>query len=223
MNLSMDGEGKLTLSRKEFKILYNNILQNLIHRLSLRIPSTDPRMDIVARDLENYLSQTFQGLIQSLIIDGEDLSSTSILEVLKVDSHDDNVEPFDLATNNKLRQILIRNDELVLEISKLKRSLSLRAQDIYQEFTRSVDDQVSRIVAKIDLEVEQEQKRENEQDYTDITQFKFDEINKPYEDYLGFVNSLKNNLPLLQSEFERYDNTIDFLEKAHEEQMKQKD
>ena len=228
--------GKLSLTKKELKIIYNNLFQSIVHKLSLRFPPTDPRLEAVTNEAETYLTDTFQQLVKGLLVDGQDVSSMSINEVLKVDGQDDNVETFDSSIDNKLKQILIKNDELVVEVTRMKRTLPMKVQDLYQDLTSSIEEEVSDVLKIIDEETEEyrvntlgegisgtngiSKARQTLVD-DELVQFNFDDLNDTYRNYLELADSLNKKLPSLKLELQRYSKTVNFLKTMHEQQNQQ--
>ncbi|CAK9442197.1 uncharacterized protein LODBEIA_P59400 [Lodderomyces beijingensis] len=210
--------GKLALTRKEFKILYNNILQNIQHRLDLRLPSTDSRVDPTSHSLESSLSTVFRDLVGAILIDGEDLSTTPLAQILKVDDADDNVEPYDHGMNQRLTQLNYRINELMLDVTKSRRDAPLQVEKMYEAFVRCVDDEVAEMVASIDREVdEQEQEESNGKGVgsaAGLADFDFESLNDTCEGYMQDMDALNRKLPQMQLVLERYQETVDFLEKT---------
>ncbi|KAI5959835.1 uncharacterized protein KGF55_005067 [Candida pseudojiufengensis] len=208
-----DDYEKVRISKKELKFLYNNILNSTITKLDLHLPTTkeDPLKTKIYLDIENYLLKSFQNLLKSLLIDGEDLSNEDIITILKVDDNDTNVEPFDYNINDQLRTILNEYDNLVLDLGELKRTLPKRAQDKYFKLVSKIDEEVSETINNINKEVEEAKlKQEGDKEFVEIN---FNEFNKEYYDYLLRFDQINSKLPNLKMEFDRFNKAIEFLEK----------
>ncbi|KAI5949421.1 hypothetical protein KGF54_005656 [Candida jiufengensis] len=209
-----DDYEKVKISKKELKFLYSNILTSTISKLDLHLPTTseDPLKSKIHKDIEIYLLNSFQNLLKSLLIDGEDLSNESIKTILKVDDNDTNVELFDIEINDKLRNILIEYDDMILSIGELKRTLPKRAQDKYFQLVSKIDNEVSEVINNINTEIEEAGLKEEKGD-GGLGSIDFNEFNKEYYEYLLKFDLINTKLPNLKMEFDRFNKTIEFLSK----------
>lgn len=54
-----------------------------------------------------------------------------------------------------------------------------------------------------------------------IESMDFSQINQNYNDHLQLLNETNKNLPSLKIEFEKYNRTVQFLEDAYQQQLKE--
>ncbi|KAI5959122.1 hypothetical protein CANMA_004140 [Candida margitis] len=206
---------KIVISRKELKTLYNNLLKSTILNLNLHLPTShnDPIKNEVYQKVEKCLLNSFQNLLSSLLVDGEDRSNVPIQELLSVDDKDDDVEPFDIELNNQLREILTEYDDVTVELSELKRALSRRAVEKYQNSVVRVDDEVTRIIKLIDEKVEQSVEDNSDRDAATklLSEINIDQLNETYYGYLQTINQLNDTVPRLKQEVSAYSKSVDFL------------
>lgn len=205
---------KIVITRKELKTLYNNILKSMILKLNLHLPTShnDPIKNEVYLKVENCLLNTFQNLLSSLLVDGEDRSRESIRELLLVNDKDDDVEPFDVELDNELRTILTEYDDLTVELSELKRKLLKGIVEKYQNSVARIDDEVTRIIGLIDESVEQrETNNPVDSAIAKLGEVDIDRMNEDYFKYLQKINHLNEKVPLLEKEINEYSKLVDFL------------
>ena len=205
---------KIAITRKELKTLYNNILKSMVLKLNLHLPTThnDPIKNEVYLKVETCLLNSFQNLLCSLLVDGEDRRNEPIRELLLVNDKDDEVEPFDVELDNELRTILTEYDDVTVELSELKRSLLKGISEKYQNSVVRIDDEVTRIIRLIDENVGQREK----EGLMDVVLAKWgdvdiDRMNEEYFKYLQTVNQLSEEVPLLRRDVGAYSKLVDFL------------
>ena len=205
---------KIAITRKELKTLYNNILKSMVLKLNLHLPTThnDPIKNEVYLKVETCLLNSFQNLLCSLLVDGEDRRNEPIRELLLVNDKDDEVEPFDVELDNELRTILTEYDDVTVELSELKRSLLKGISEKYQNSVVRIDDEVTRIIRLIDENVGQREKEGVIDDaLAKLGDVDIDRMNEEYFKYLQTVNQLSEEVPLLRSDVGAYSKLVDFL------------
>ncbi|CAD1810913.1 Kinetochore protein Mis14 like family protein [Candida parapsilosis] len=205
---------KIAITRKELKTLYNNILKSMVLKLNLHLPTThnDPIKNEVYSKVETCLLNSFQNLLCSLLVDGEDRRNEPIRELLSVNDKDDEVEPFDVELDNELRTILTEYDDVTVELSELKRSLSKGISEKYQNSVVRIDDEVTRIIRLIDENVGQREKEGVIDDaLAKLGDVDIDRMNEEYFKYLQTVNQLSEEVPLLRRDVGAYSKSVDFL------------
>lgn len=205
---------KIVITRKELKTLYNNILKSMILKLNLHLPTShnDPIKNEVYLKVENCLLNTFQNLLSSLLVDGEDRSRESIRELLLVNDKDDDVEPFDVELDNELRTVLTEYDDVTVELSELKRTLLKGIVEKYQNSVARIDDEVTRIIGLIDESVEQrETNNPVDSAIAKLGEVDINRMNEDYFKYLQKINYLNGKVPLLEKEINEYSKLVDFL------------
>jgi len=205
---------KIAITRKELKTLYNNILKSMVLKLNLHLPTThnDPIKNEVYLKVETCLLNSFQNLLCSLLVDGEDRRNEPIRELLLVNDKDDEVEPFDVELDNELRTILTEYDDVTVELSELKRSLLKGISEKYQNSVVRIDDEVTRIIRLIDENVGQREKEGVIDDaLAKLGDVDIDRMNEEYFKYLQTVNQLSEEVPLLRRDVGAYSKLVDFL------------
>ncbi|KAG5418043.1 hypothetical protein I9W82_004372 [Candida metapsilosis] len=205
---------KIAISRKELKTLYNNILKSMLLKLNLHLPTShyDPVKNEVYSKVESCLLNSFQNLLSSLLVDGADRSNESIKELLSVNDKDDDVEPFDIALDNELREILTEYDDVTVELSELKRTLQKGIVGKYQNSVARIDDEVTQIIQLIDEKVEQHEKENTVDDAVkSLGEVDIDRMNEGYFTYLQTIDKLNGKVPHLKQEVSNYSKSVDFL------------
>jgi len=162
--------------------------------------------------VETCLLNSFQNLLCSLLVDGEDRRNEPIRELLLVNDKDDEVEPFDVELDNELRTILTEYDDVTVELSELKRSLLKGISEKYQNSVVRIDDEVTRIIRLIDENVGQREKEGVIDDaLAKLGDVDIDRMNEEYFKYLQTVNQLSEEVPLLRRDVGAYSKLVDFL------------
>ncbi|KAI5959106.1 hypothetical protein KGF57_002202 [Candida theae] len=213
LNIQNDYE-KIFITRKELKTLYNNILKSLLVKLNLHLPTSnnDPIKNEVYSKVESCLLNTFQNLLSSLLVDGEDRSRDSIMELLSVDDNDNDVEPFDIELDNELRAILTEYDDVTVELSELKRVLQKSIVDNYQNSVARIDDEVTQVIQLIDDNVGRREKDPLAGEALEsLNEVDIDRMNADYFKYLQTIDKLSERVPHLRKEIGEYSKSIDFL------------
>lgn len=212
----MDDYEKITLSKQDLRYIYGQILNQTTSKLDLHLPSlrSDPLKNKVANVLDEFLMETFDLAKSSLVIDGQDITyegtHQDIKDLLTLKPRE-KVEPFDLAINSKLRDILLQVEEETTALTRLRRELPIRVKDAYQNLVKKTDSEISTLLAELD---EQNVTSDPEVTIPD----NMDEIANEYEKHILILNDLNKTIPARKAELNRYDDTILFLEVAHQQQ-----
>lgn len=212
----MDDYEKITLSKQDLRYIYGQILNQTTSKLDLHLPSlrSDPLKNKVANVLDEFLMETFDLAKSSLVIDGQDITyegtHQDIKDLLTLKPRE-KVEPFDLTINSKLRDILLQVEEETTALTRLRRELPIRVKDAYQNLVKKTDSEISTLLAELD---EQNVTSDPEVTIPD----NMDEIANEYEKHILILNDLNKTIPARKAELNRYDDTILFLEVAHQQQ-----
>ena len=212
----MDDYEKITLSKQDLRYIYGQILNQTTSKLDLHLPSlrSDPLKNKVANVLDEFLMETFDLAKSSLVIDGQDITfegtHQDIKDLLTLKPRE-KVEPFDLAINSKLRDILLQVEEETTALTRLRRELPIRVKDAYQNLVKKTDSEISTLLAELD---EQNVTSDPEVTIPD----NMDEIANEYEKHILILNDLNKTIPARKAELNRYDDTILFLEVAYQQQ-----
>lgn len=214
----MDDYEKITLSKQDLRYIYGQILNRTTSKLDLHLPSlrSDPLKNKVANVLDEFLLGTFDLAKSSLVIDGQEMAyddnDNDIKDLLTLKPRE-KVEPFDLATNSKLRDILLQVEEETTSLTRLRRELPVRVKDAYQKLVTKTDSEVSTLLAELDAQTDQTE--------PDINIPNMDETAADYEKHILILNDLNKTIPARKAELDRYDETILFLEVAYQQQEKE--
>lgn len=148
------------------------------------------------------------------MIDGQDITFEGTHQYIKdllTLKPREKVEPFDLAINSKLRDILLQVEEETTALTRLRRELPIRVKDAYQNLVKKTDSEISTLLAELD---EQNVTSDPEVTIPD----NMDEIANEYEKHILILNDLNKTIPARKAELNRYDDTILFLEVAYQQQ-----
>ena len=212
----MDDYEKITLSKQDLRYIYGQILNQTTSKLDLHLPSlrSDPLKNKVANVLDEFLMESFDLAKSSLVIDGQDITfegtHQGIKDLLTLKPRE-KVEPFDLAINSKLRDILLQVEEETTALTRLRRELPIRVKDAYQNLVKKTDSEISTLLAELD---EQNVTSDPEVTIPD----NIEDIANEYEKHILILNDLNKTIPARKAELNRYDDTILFLEVAHQQQ-----
>ncbi|CAX40719.1 kinetochore complex subunit, putative [Candida dubliniensis CD36] len=225
MDFQSDYE-KIDLSKQDFQYVFNNILQAIMAKLNLHLPAAqnDPLKEQVSTILEEFLINTFDNSKYSILADGLDLQNVSIHDILSLKTLE-NVEKIDSEITLKLRKIFQEFEQETVDVTKLRRDLPKQASEVYSDIIKQTDGEVSEIISMIEQqsqEYQKEQQVNNDDGFEKIIEsMDFPQINQNYTDHLQLLNETNKNLPSLKIEFEKYNKTVQFLEDAYQQQLKE--
>ncbi|ABN65017.2 predicted protein [Scheffersomyces stipitis CBS 6054] len=213
---------KLNLSKQELKYVYSQIASKTTSKLDLHLPTSnnDPLKIKVASVLEEFLLGAFDMAKSGFVVDGNDMgtSKTAMSDILSLKARE-TVEPFDLETNARLRDILLKVEQETIEVTTLRRELPARAKQMYLELVSNTDKEVSAILE----DLEKAAHTEEEASTAELERIlpHIDEFVKDYESHIHILNELKRAIPSRKAELDSLTETIDFLEKAYSQQQKE--
>lgn len=225
MDFQSDYE-KIDLSKQDFQYVFNNILQAIMAKLNLHLPAAqnDPLKEQVSTILEEFLINTFDNSKYSILADGLDLQNVLIHDILSLKTLE-NVEKIDSEITLKLRKIFQEFEQETVDVTKLRRDLPKQASEVYCDIIKQTDGEVSEIISMIEQqsqEYQKEQQVNNDGGFEKIIEsMDFPQINQNYTDHLQLLNETNKNLPSLKIEFEKYNKTVQFLEDAYQQQLKE--
>lgn len=225
MDFQSDYE-KIDLSKQDFQYVFNNILQAIMAKLNLHLPAAqnDPLKEQVSTILEEFLINTFDNSKYSILADGLDLQNVLIHDILSLKTLE-NVEKIDSEITLKLRKIFQEFEQETVDVTKLRRDLPKQASEVYSDIIKQTDGEVSEIISMIEQqsqEYQKEQQVNNDDGFEKIIEsMDFPQINQNYTDHLQLLNETNKNLPSLKIEFEKYNKTVQFLEDAYQQQLKE--
>lgn len=225
MDFQSDYE-KIDLSKQDFQYVFNNILQAIMAKLNLHLPAAqnDPLKEQVSTILEEFLINTFDNSKYSILADGLDLQNVLIHDILSLKTLE-NVEKIDSEITLKLRKIFQEFEQETVDVTKLRRDLPKQASEVYCDIIKQTDGEVSEIISMIEQqsqEYQKEQQVNNDDRFEKIIEsMDFPQINQNYTDHLQLLNETNKNLPSLKIEFEKYNKTVQFLEDAYQQQLKE--
>ena len=229
MDFQSDYE-KIDLSKQDFQYVFNNILQAIMAKLNLHLPAAqnDPLKEQVSTILEEFLINTFDNSKYSILADGLDLQNVLIHDILSLKTLE-NVEKIDSEITIQLRKIFQEFEQETVDVTKLRRDLPKQASEMYNDIIKKTDGEVSEIINMIEQQSQEYQKVQQAHNNTDdrfekiIESMDFSQINQNYNDHLQLLNETNKNLPSLKIEFEKYNRTVQFLEDAYQQQLKEMD
>ncbi|ODV80751.1 Mis14-domain-containing protein [Suhomyces tanzawaensis NRRL Y-17324] len=201
---------KIALSKQDLRHVYSQVLQLTTAKLDLHLPTSDndPLKNKVAGVLDEFLLGAFELAKSGLVVDGHAIDDGSIHELLSL-KRKETVEPFDLAINTRLREVLLQVEQETIELTKLRRELPAKARGAYQELVRRTDGELSSILAGLEAE--------EDEDF-EVSVPNIGEISSEYEKHVLMLNDLKKTIPERKAELDRYDETLRFLEEAYRRQ-----
>lgn len=126
---------KLQLTKQDLKYVYNQILNEIIGKLNLHLPTSDndPMKNKVTNMLHDYLKEVFEMAKHGMVVDGVDMGSskaTGIADLLSLKPKE-RTEPFDFELNSQLREILQDIEHETIEVTNLrKKSLKNSNKDM---------------------------------------------------------------------------------------------
>ncbi|CAN6621274.1 kinetochore-associated protein Nsl1p [Trichomonascus vanleenenianus] len=191
---------KLQLVAEDVRFLKNQFLEAAEAKLNLHLPTTeeasqDPLRDQVRDLVEMFVHDTFEMARHAMIVDGEDMSEKESLQLM-LDTSNEEIEPFDVDLNEKLRRIYAEVDERTLEVSELRRSVPLQVVERYEMANRPI--------------VEDNSAMEDDTDHIAVD-IDFKEVEKDYEAALEQLAKLRGSVPDSYAELDKLRETIQYL------------
>jgi kinetochor protein Mis14/NSL1 len=215
---------KLDLSMEELRTMYRNVYEFGRQRLDKHLPqeaenNNDQLKNMVFEHLSQAMIQSFDWAKESMVVDGRD-DTDSIASLINLKSKQ-TVVPLDKEANSELRKIIHEVEQETIALTQLRKNLPLQLRQDYQNLLSSTDAEVSQLLYDIDTRY---QDKDDNLDEEKIPKFEdLDALIDDYEEYTSVLHSLKLSLPKTSGEFNKINETIDFLEKIYQNQQNQLD
>lgn len=218
--MSANDYEKIVLSKQDLKFVYTQILNKITSKLDLHLPmsDSDPLKNKVASALHEFLIGGFELAKSALIVDGnedflEDKSLLSISDILSLKPKE-TVEPFDLKINSNLREIVLNVEKETVNLTKLRRDLPLKTNEIYELVFMKIKEDVNKVIADIDSECNEIY--DSLPSHNNIPNLNL--IIQDYDLYLSCIDELMKTIPNQIAEVDRLNDSLLFIEKAYEKQ-----
>lgn len=203
---SSDLHSKLQLVAEDVRFLKQQFKDAAEAKIDVNLDcdKNDPVRKRVDEIVQQFISDTFEMSKHAMIIDGEEMGDKDLSVVLE---RDDDVEPFDLALNDRLRQLYAQVDEKTLEVTQLRRTVPFEAIQVYSN--NKLDPKSLSI-----NETDENNTNNNDDENEEIQKENYTLSNRAQMDYtnaLTLLSNLKQKVPDELIELEKLEQTINYL------------
>lgn len=216
---------KIALSKQELTHVYKQFVDAAQKKYEQHLPVSD-RHDPLQIEVKNLVNETFAEVFEmakwALVVDGLDFGEedVSIKEFLLLKPTEE-VMPFDTQLNLKLRALIQDVEKETTEVTRLRRELPGRAKDAYELLISATDEEVTSIIKSLNDKHETSQEPESHPDLLETIPSARDLISD-YEESIGRLSALKNDLPRQLAQVESWNSTVEFLEDRRQQEQTEK-
>lgn len=216
---------KLQLTKQDLRYIYNELLNNVLTKLNLHLPTTDtdPLKNQVSNLLHDYVMEVFEIAKYGMIVDGIDMadkSAYSISELLSIRPKE-KTEPFDFELNSQLRSILQSIEQETIQVTKLRREVPNDIHQMYNSLINDTDGEVTSFLQQLDQNHDNDNDNNNNNNNNNNNQStqpqfhdipRLDQMIKDYEAHIQSLSNLKHVIPQQKAELDKLDEITQFLE-----------
>ncbi|ANB15885.1 MIND complex subunit NSL1 [Sugiyamaella lignohabitans] len=125
---------KIHLNSEDIRYIKNQLNHSIKSRIDLDLPDNedDSLRNQVLSYIQQFIDESFELAKHSLIVDGKDMSGVPSLEASLTEGKQE-IEPFDIELNEKLRQLYAKVDQETLKVTELRRNIAQIATSEYQQ------------------------------------------------------------------------------------------
>lgn len=204
--MSKNLQEKLRLQARDVKYLQDSLIADAHDKLNLHLPQTeatenDPLRQEIESLIEQFVYNTFENARHSIILDDipETTKNRSVPLRQLISEPKEEVEPFDFALNEKLRDIYRRVEDETLKVTALRRQVPEQSRLKLQEMLESTKQQVDALesaAAAENLTPDQSMFESVVQDTTEQEDEipRIETISQDYQGYLLQLAELKSGL-----------------------------
>lgn len=217
---------KLQLSKQDLKYVYQQILNSILDKLDLHLPTSDddPLKNTVTNLLHDYIKEIFDMAKNALVIDGVDMSqrnASTISEVLSLKPRE-KTESFDFELNATLKEVLQNIEQETIEVTNLRKQIPQEFGEKYEDVVTDADKLVTEFLTYLDQQSDKEKESEpvNEPAGSDAGIIpRLDQMVEDYETHLMQLHQLKDSIPTQRAEIDKLNEITQFLQDKYNEDM----